>query len=93
VYYVTEYIIRNLTLFRGCKKNSDFVEQRQWGQVFAPEEKLQIGGKIKKKQRTKVVDIVTRRTRLTFFPVSGMSHALSLRIQAASEMNNVKWIL
>jgi hypothetical protein len=28
------------------KKNSDFVEQRQWRQVFAPEEKLRIGGKI-----------------------------------------------
>jgi len=46
--------------------------------VFAPEEKLQIGVKIKKKQRTKVVDIVTRRTRLTFYPVSGMSHVSCL---------------
>jgi hypothetical protein len=31
------------------QKNSDFVEQRQQRQVFAPEEKLRIGGKIKKK--------------------------------------------
>ena len=31
-----------------------------------------------KKKRTKVVDIVTRRTRLTFYPVSGMSHVSCL---------------
>jgi hypothetical protein len=50
VYYVTEYIIRNLTLFRGCKKTAILWNNDNGEKVFVPEEKLRIGGKIKKKR-------------------------------------------
>jgi len=46
MYYVTEYIRRNLTLFRGCKETAILWNNDNGEKLFAPEEKLQIGGMI-----------------------------------------------